>query len=53
MVAQSPTRFDKEKSLMRTALVALVFAVFVTAASAADLFTGTWKSVPAKSKNNW
>lgn len=38
---------------MRSAIVALAFAVVVTAAPAADLFEGTWKSVPAKSENNW
>lgn len=38
---------------MRTAFVAFMFALFVTAAPAADMFAGTWKAVPAKSKNNW
>ena len=38
---------------MRVAFVALALAALVTSASAADLFAGSWKIVPEKSKNNW
>jgi hypothetical protein len=39
---------------MRTPLLALVLsAAAATGASAADLFAGTWKMVPAKTTNNW
>src|SRR5436190_1515539 len=38
---------------MRAVFVALAFALLVTSAPAADLFEGTSKAVPEKSKNNW
>jgi hypothetical protein len=47
------TSLNHEEDLMRNALAAVMFASFVTAAPAADLFAGAWTIVPAKSKNNW
>ena len=38
---------------MNSVRIALMFTAFVLAAPAADPFVGTWKAVPAKSKNNW
>ena len=38
---------------MRAVIAVTLFATFVAAAPAADLFAGTWKLDPSKSKNNW
>jgi hypothetical protein len=38
---------------MRTVLTVTMFAALVTAAPAADLFTGTWKAIQSKSVNSW
>jgi hypothetical protein len=38
---------------MRSVIAITLFATFVAAAPAADLFSGTWKLDSSKSKNNW
>jgi hypothetical protein len=46
------TYFPQE-AVMRTVIAITMFATFVAAAPAADLFAGAWKLDPSKSKNNW
>jgi hypothetical protein len=38
---------------MQAVIAITLFATFVAAAPSADLFSGTWKHDPSKSKNNW